>query len=64
MLLGLVSDFHTGNVFFPDLSVWMKLGSKQMIRIGTGVIGVFLPEQNSTVPFVAYLSGKITLDSF
>lgn len=64
LLLGLVNDFQSGQVFFPDLSVWMKLGAQKNIRVGTGVIGVFLPEQNSTVPFVAYISGKITLSPF
>jgi hypothetical protein len=63
LLLGLVSDFVTGRVFFPDLSVWLKVGTRQAVRFGAGVIGMFLPEQNSTFPIVIYLSGKITLAS-
>jgi hypothetical protein len=63
LLLGLVSDFQTGEVFFPDLSVWMKLGATQGFRLGAGVIGIYLPEQSSTFPVVVYLSGKIALVS-
>ena len=63
LLLGLVSDFQAGDVFFPDLSVWMKLGSKQDLRIGAGVIGIYLPEQSSSFPVVVYLGGKITIAS-
>jgi hypothetical protein len=61
MLLGLVSDFQTGEVFFPDLSVWAKLGVKQNVRLGGGIIGIFLPNQSSSFPVVVYLGGKIAL---
>jgi len=63
VLLGLASDFRTGRVFFPDLSVWLKVGQKQSIRLGGGIIGIYLPEQSSSFPVVVYLGGKVALAS-
>lgn len=62
-LLGLASDFRTGRVFFPDLSAWFKLGQKQNIRLGAGIVGIYLPEQSSTFPVVVYLGGKVALEA-
>jgi hypothetical protein len=63
VLLGLSSDFRTGRVFFPDLSVWLKLGQKQSIRLGAGIIGIYLPEQSSSFPVVVYIGGKVAIAS-
>jgi len=61
LFFGLVSDFQTGRVFFPDLSAWLKLGKEGNLRLGAGAIGVYLPEQTSDLPIVFYLGGKIAL---
>jgi hypothetical protein len=61
LLLGQVSAFQAGKVFFPDLSVWMRLGREQVIRVGMGIIGIYLPEQRSSFPIVIYLGGKIAM---
>jgi len=58
---GLVSDFETGRVFFPDLSAWLKLGKDGNLRLGAGLIGLFLPNQTSNLPVVLYLGGKLAL---
>jgi len=62
LLLGLISDFQAGHVFFPDLSMWMKVGASQRVRFGAGITGIYLPEQSSSFPVVVYLAGKITLE--
>jgi len=59
LLFGLVSDAQFGEVFFPDLSAWLKFGTDDSVRIGAGVIGLYLPDQTSRLPLAFYLGGKI-----
>jgi hypothetical protein len=61
LLFGLVSKAQLGEVFFPDLSAWFKIGAKRSIRLGGGVIGLYLPDQTSRLPLTFYLGGKIAL---
>lgn len=59
---GLANSADFGQVFFPDLSAWFKLGKKQAFRLGVGAIGLFLPELTTeAIPFVFYLGGKVAL---
>lgn len=58
--LGNATEF--GQVFFPDLSAWFKIGKAQIFRLGVGAIGLFLPETDlSTIPMVFYVGGKVAL---
>jgi len=59
--VGLVSDCETGRVFFPDLSAWFKLGKDGNFRLGAGALGLYLPDQTATVPFIFYLGGKAAI---
>jgi hypothetical protein len=60
--VGLANSIETGNLFFPDLSVWYKIGKKQLFRLGGGVMGFYLPELASNgMAFAFYLGGKVAL---
>ena len=57
---GIANSIETGKVFFPDLSAWFQLGKS--VRLGGGVLGVFLPEvETTTLPFVLYFGGKAAI---
>lgn len=63
-LIGLYNSIQTGSVFFPDLSVWYKLGKKQSFRLGLGVLGIYLPEIASDgMAFAYYFGGKVVLEN-
>lgn len=52
----------TGAVFFPDLSAWLKLGKKGVLRLGGGAIGLYAPETLSdNILFMIYLGGKAAI---
>jgi hypothetical protein len=56
------SQIATGKVFIPDLSAWVKLGKKGVIRLGIGAMGLYIPEVlGDTVPFLLYLGGKAAI---
>lgn len=60
-VFGVSNNITTGNVFFPDLSAWIKLG--KTFRLGVGTMGIFLPGQSGgTVPFVFYLGAKAAIN--
>jgi len=61
-LVGLYNNVKAGNLFFPDLSVWYKIGKKQLFRLGGGVMGFYFPEIASEgIAFAFYLGGKVAL---
>jgi hypothetical protein len=46
----------------PDLSAWLKIGKKQLFRLGGGAMGIYLPEVTTEgMAFVYYLGGKVAL---
>jgi hypothetical protein len=61
-LIGLYNNVKSGSLFFPDLSVWYKIGKKQLFRLGGGVMGFYLPELSTEgLAFAFYLGGKVAL---
>lgn len=59
---GLANSFEYGEVFFPDLSVWLGLGKKQNLRLGGGVLGMVIPELTTEgMLIIPYIGGKISL---
>lgn len=49
----------TGNVLFPELSLWYRFG--ESFRLGIGAIGLMLPDLTTeTIPFMWYLGGKFS----
>jgi hypothetical protein len=56
------ADSTFGNVFIPDISAWYKLGKNRNLRLGGGIIGVYLPElMGDGLPFLFYLGGKVAI---
>lgn len=63
-LIGLYNSIQTGSVFFPDLSVWYKLGKKQSFRLGLGALGIYLPDiTKNGMAFAYYIGGKVVLEN-
>jgi hypothetical protein len=59
---GLVAGVNAGGVLIPDLSVWVGLGKKKLIRLGGGVIGLLVPEiSTDQMLFALYLGAKVSL---
>ena len=58
------SSFHTGvKVLIPDISAWLALGKKGIIRIGGGVIGIGGTDLIDTgFPVLYYAGAKIVLN--
>lgn len=62
-MVGLANQFEAGKVFLPDLSAWFKLGKKQNLRLGGGILGLYLPELTTEgFGFVYYLGGKVAIN--
>lgn len=60
VLFGLLNRVETGKVFFPDISLWFKLG--KTFRLGGGVMGLFIDQfASNTIPVVAYLGLKAAI---
>ncbi len=58
--IGLLNDSASGNVLFPELSAWGKLGKR--FRLGGGVISLYAPElEIDATVFVYYLGIKWVL---
>jgi hypothetical protein len=58
---GLGNGIEAGQVFFPDLSAWFKIGKS--FRLGVGAIGLFLKDTpTSVIPFVFYIGGKVAIN--
>jgi len=56
-------DVTAGKVFFPDLSAWLAVGKKRVLRLGCGAMGLFLPGQpENALPFVLYFGGKAAIE--
>jgi hypothetical protein len=56
------SGSGTGAVFFPDLSAWLKLGKKGVLRLGVGAIGLYAPDTfGDDILFLMYLGGKAAI---
>ncbi len=52
----------TGAVFFPDLSAWLKIGKKGILRLGGGAIGLYAPDALAdNILFLVYLGGKAAI---
>jgi hypothetical protein len=62
-MFGLASASEFGKVFIPDLSAWFKIGKKGNLRLGGGLIGLYMPEITETdaIPFLIYLGGKVAI---
>jgi hypothetical protein len=59
---GLYNDVEYGELFFPDLSVWIGLGEERRFRLGVGAIGLYWPELTTEgMAFAPYVGGKISL---
>jgi hypothetical protein len=59
---GLANGVEYGEVFLPDVSVWLALGKKKNIRLGAGVLGMVLPELSTEqMLIIPYIGGKISL---
>lgn len=55
LVFGLVNEFLTENFIVPDLSVMFKLGKRQTLRLGGGVMTALSLEGSQGVfPFIAY----------
>jgi hypothetical protein len=60
---GLSNQVETGNVLFPDLSVWYGFGKERRFRLGGGVIGLMLPDLTTEgIGIAPYLGLKVSLD--
>jgi len=56
------SNGTVGNAFIPDISAWYKLGKNRSLRLGGGVVGLYLPElMGEGLPFLIYLGGKAAI---
>jgi len=59
---GLANNAEYGEVFFPDLSVWIGLGKERRFRLGGGVLGLYLPDLTTEgLAFAAYVGAKVSL---
>jgi len=62
VFFGLVNDAQYGEVFFPDLSIWIGLGKERRFRLGGGVLGMYLPDLTTEgIAVVPYIGGKVSL---
>jgi hypothetical protein len=63
VFFGLANDAQYGQVFLPDLSIWLGLGKQRRFRLGGGLLGMYLPELTTEgMAVVPYLGGKIALE--
>jgi hypothetical protein len=59
---GLYNDVDYGELFFPDLSIWIGLGKERRFRLGVGAIGLYWPELTTEgMAFAPYVGGKVSL---
>ncbi len=56
-MFGLANGFEVGNVFVPDLSLWLGLGKKKAFRIGGGALGLYAPEVSGDGMLMVYYLG-------
>ena len=62
VFFGLANDAQYGEVFFPDLSIWIGLGKERRFRLGGGVLGMYLPDLTTEgIAVVPYIGGKVSL---
>jgi hypothetical protein len=62
LFFGLKNQAEYGEVFFPDLSIWIGLGEERRFRLGGGFLGMYWPELTTEgMAVVPYLGGKISL---
>ena len=62
VFFGLANATEYGEVFFPDLSIWIGLGKERRFRLGGGLLGMYWPELTTEgIAVVPYLGGKISL---
>ncbi len=55
LVFGLLNEFLTENFIVPDLSVMFKLGKRQTLRLGGGVMtALSLEGSQGAFPFIAY----------
>ncbi|PKL24655.1 MAG: hypothetical protein CVV47_09475 [Spirochaetae bacterium HGW-Spirochaetae-3] len=63
-LIGLYNSIEAGAYFFPDISIWYKLGKKQSFRLGLGAMGLYMPDITTEgFGFVYYIGGKVALEN-
>ncbi len=61
-MAGLFNKIDTGKLFFPDLSIWYKIGKKQNFRLGLGAMGFYMPELTTEgIGFAYYFGGKAAI---
>ncbi|UCF97552.1 MAG: hypothetical protein JSV89_20620 [Spirochaetaceae bacterium] len=62
LFFGLANQAEFGQVFFPDLSIWIGLGKERRFRLGGGLLGMYFPELTTEgIGVVPYIGGKISL---
>lgn len=62
LFFGLENQADFGQVFFPDLSIWIGLGKERRFRLGGGLLGMYMPELTTEgMAVVPYLGGKVSL---
>ncbi len=62
LFFGLENQADFGQVFFPDLSIWVGLGKERRFRLGGGLLGMYMPELTTEgMAVVPYLGGKVSL---
>jgi hypothetical protein len=62
LFFGLENQAEFGQVFFPDLSIWVGLGKERRFRLGGGLLGMYMPELTTEgMAVVPYLGGKVSL---
>ena len=61
-VFGLYNDVDYGELFFPDLSIWIGLGEERRFRLGGGMLGLYWPELTTEgMAFALYVGGKVSL---
>ena len=61
-MFGIRNQFAFGDVAIPDLSVWLKLGKRDVFRLGGGVLGLCVPPAFGDAMFMlVYLGGKASI---
>ena len=61
-MFGLYNNVDYGELFFPDLSVWVGLGKERRFRLGAGAVGLFWPELTTEgMAFAPYIGAKVSL---
>jgi hypothetical protein len=62
LFFGLGNQVEYGEVFFPDLSIWIGLGKERRFRLGGGFLGMYWPDLTTEgIGVIPYVGGKVSL---